>query len=523
MKKLAILFVAVLALLTSCDKGFDDMNTSTTSLTTVTPNLLFNSLVHNGVCSDYQRNQNLYDDPYSHYFANTVKSFKTENYEYNDSWAVTGWTAFYTGRLKEYNDIAAYCKGKSAYTNFMAATEIYTCFLWQRMTDKYGALPYTDASKGTAVAYTEQSKIYLDLLSRVKLACESINESDEVQYNPASYDLLYGGDYGKWKRFGYSLLLRMSMRISKVDATNAQTYAKAALAGGTFNSNGDIAKMKLDMVNGWYDYLNNTLINWQGGCISLSFCDYMRGATSDYSRADGLDPRASRWITPGTLGYVGFKNGLAASSYPSDYNWANYANINYTDAGFFYNEGSDADRLAFPIMNYAETLFLKSEAALRGWYTGESAESLYLQGIKASMNEVSSVSTEAITSDEIDEYIAGLPTWSGASSKEDKFKLISVQNWLATFPNGAEGWSIIRRTGYPTDLSYPDVSSNARVKNNNWVERVCYPNNEHDYNSASLPSTLNSYSSDMMDICNWWAQKNSAGNWPKGSKPDNGF
>jgi hypothetical protein len=281
--------------------------------------------------------------------------------------------------------------------------------------------------------------------------------------------------------------------------------------------------MKLDMVNGWYDYLNNTLINWQGGCISLSFCDYMRGATSDYSRADGLDPRASRWITPGTLGYVGFKNGLAASSYPSDYNWANYANINYTDAGFFYNEGSDADRLAFPIMNYAETLFLKSEAALRGWYTGESAESLYLQGIKASMNEVSSVSTEAITSDEIDEYIAGLPTWSGASSKEDKFKLISVQNWLATFPNGAEGWSIIRRTGYPTDLSYPDVSSNARVKNNNWVERVCYPNNEHDYNSASLPSTLNSYSSDMMDICNWWAQKNSAGNWPKGSKPDNGF
>ena len=378
MKKIAIIIVTVITFLTSCDNGFDNMNTSTTSLTTVTPNLLFDSMVLNGVSSDYQRNENLYDDPYSHYFANTVKSFKTENYEYNDSWAVTGWTAFYTSRLKEYNDIATYCNGKSAYTNFMAASDIYICFLWQRMTDKYGALPYADASKGTAVPYTEQSKIYLDLLSRLKSASESIDASDDTQYNPGSYDLLYGGDYAKWKKFGYSLMLRMSMRISNVDASNAQTYAKAAIAGGTFDSNNDIAKMKLDMVNGWYDYLNNTLINWQGGCISLSFCNYMRSATTDYSRAEKLDPRASRWITPGIYGYVGFKNGLAASSYPSDYNWDNYANINYTSSGFFYNEGSDADRLAFPIMNYAETVFLKSEAALRGWYSGRnSRKSLY--------------------------------------------------------------------------------------------------------------------------------------------------
>jgi len=522
MKKIAIMTVMVLTFLTSCDKGFDEMNTSTTSLTAVTPNLLFDSMVHNGVSSDYQRNQNLYDDPYAHYFSNTVKSFKTENYEYRDDWAATGWSSFYTSRLKEYNDIAAYCKGKSAYTNFMAAADIYICYLWQRMTDKYGALPYTDASKGVPVAYTEQSKIYLDLLSRLKSASESIDESNDAQYNPGNYDLLYAGDYGKWKRLGNSLMLRMAMRISKVDATNAQTYAKAAIAGGTFESTNDIAKMKLDMVNGWYDYLNNTLINWQGGCISLSFCDYMRGGTTNYPRANELDPRASRLITPGTYGYVGFKNGLAASSYPTDYNWANYANINYTSEGYFFNEGSADDRLAFPIMNYAETLFLKAEAALRGWYS-ESAENLYLEGIRASMDEVSSVSTNAITEDEVNDYISGLPAWSSASSKEDKFKLIVVQEWLATFPNGVEGWSIIRRTGYPTDISYPDVSSSAKVANGNWVERVCYPNNEHDYNSASMPATLNSYSTDMMDVCNWWAQKNSSGHWAKGAKPDNGF
>ena len=49
-------------------------------------------------------------------------------------------------------------------------------------------------------------------------------------------DRIYSGDIAKWKQFGYSLMLRMAMRLTKVDAATAQKYAEKAAAGGTFAS-----------------------------------------------------------------------------------------------------------------------------------------------------------------------------------------------------------------------------------------------------------------------------------------------
>ena len=45
-------------------------------------------------------------------------------------------------------------------------------------------------------------------------------------------DVLYAGNIDKWKKFGYSLLLRAGMRLSKVDPAKAQATVQAAVAGG---------------------------------------------------------------------------------------------------------------------------------------------------------------------------------------------------------------------------------------------------------------------------------------------------
>ena len=47
----------------------------------------------------------------------------------------------------------------------------------------------------------------------------------------AAADLYYNGDVAKWKKWGYSLMLRMAMRISTVDAADANTYVAKAIAG----------------------------------------------------------------------------------------------------------------------------------------------------------------------------------------------------------------------------------------------------------------------------------------------------
>ena len=50
---------------------------------------------------------------------------------------------------------------------------------------------------------------------------------DPSKAKPTS-DFIYNGDISKWKKFGYSLLLRMAMRLTKVDMATAQQYAEKA-------------------------------------------------------------------------------------------------------------------------------------------------------------------------------------------------------------------------------------------------------------------------------------------------------
>ena len=45
-------------------------------------------------------------------------------------------------------------------------------------------------------------------------------------------DIVYNGDLDKWKKYGYSLMLRLAMRASAADPAMAKTYAEKAIAGG---------------------------------------------------------------------------------------------------------------------------------------------------------------------------------------------------------------------------------------------------------------------------------------------------
>lgn len=497
---------SALALLTlgSCTKNFDSINTPPTGLTKVTPNLLFFPM--KGVSeSDYQRNYSLYDDFYAQYFAD-VTFFTSSRYDYIDGWADTGWKEFYDGYLPDYYGIMKFAKGPS-YKNMRAIAQIWICYAWQRMTDRWGAIPYSGAGKGKAVPYEPQDSIYMSLLKRVKAATDSLVPNDGSQYNPGAYDFLYHGNYAEWKVFGASLLLRMSMRISEVDPSLAKKYAQEALQSGVFTSNADNAWVNQDP-KGWYDYYNNIDIAWQGVAISKTLVN-----TCLKESSAGMDPRLPIWCIPGTGNkWQGFPNGISSAQVPANYNWHNYAQINMN--GYFkYGRVEAGTGMSYPVMMYSEVLFDEAEAAMRGWYGGD-YKTLYTEAIKASMDEV------GVSSQAADAYIAGLPPLTGVN--ESSFKTLMAQKWLALFPNGVEAWAEFRRTGYPlTAADYVNVSSSATVANGNWVERLRYPNNEHDNNAKNLPAGYKTYASDRMDKCVWWAQHNASGVFPITMTPKN--
>ena len=115
-------------------------------------------------------------------------------------------------------------------------------FLYARVTDYYGSVPYTEAEKASAGTffpkYDKQKDIYTDLLKELDEASADLDAS-RPDDGFSSADLYYNGDIAKWKRWGYSLMLRAAMKISNADAATAGTYVAKAVAGGVFISNND--------------------------------------------------------------------------------------------------------------------------------------------------------------------------------------------------------------------------------------------------------------------------------------------
>lgn len=110
------------------------------------------------------------------------------------------------------------------------------------MTDYYGNVPYFEAiqaDKGVFFPkYDKQKDIYTDLLKELEEATAAFTAVDPND-GFAAADLYYDGDINKWKRWGYSLMLRLAMRVSNVDPAMANTYVQKAIAGGVFTSNDD--------------------------------------------------------------------------------------------------------------------------------------------------------------------------------------------------------------------------------------------------------------------------------------------
>jgi len=125
--------------------------------------------------------------------------------------------------------------------NIHQIAKVFRVFVFQRLTDMYGDIPYSEANRGAIVRrpqYDRQEDIYMSFIADLSDAVQLL---DENSANPGSADILYGGDINKWRRFANSLLLRIAMRISNVNPGLAQDIGQQAIADGLIESFDDIA------------------------------------------------------------------------------------------------------------------------------------------------------------------------------------------------------------------------------------------------------------------------------------------
>src|SRR5690606_12261689 len=101
-----------------------------------------------------------------------------------------------------------------------------------------------------------QEDLYPAMLEDLDAAILALDDSrDEI-----TSDVLYGGDLDQWRKFGYSLMLKLAMRMVDVNPELSVEYANRAIAGGVFESADDEAVLPSDNTNGFANSNANALL-----------------------------------------------------------------------------------------------------------------------------------------------------------------------------------------------------------------------------------------------------------------------
>jgi hypothetical protein len=487
----------------SCTKNFDTLNVNPNASSTANAAYIFTKAEYDGTTR--MMNFLLGTMQYTTSF-NDVAGFGSK---YVLSQSQQSYAAFANAYPNEINELVEVLKAAgngtdATQSNLIAEANIWRVYCFSRLTDLYGDIPYTQAAQGynSAVykpAYDAQKDIYADMLKQLETAATSLDAS-KATFGAA--DLIYGGATDKWKKFAYSLMLRCAMRMTKVDAAAAQSWATKAIAGGVILDDADIAKVpyvgsgqdinKNPLANDLWnnDYIaQNGSTNTEGGKYQDVFINYLKTNT---------DPRL------GVISIV-YNNKVADTTSALQKGMSAMLNTKPADFGTLSEPNPktilllNSPRLVFTA---AESNFLLAEAAARGWYSGSTAETLYKNGIASSMRQWAIIGGSAgtISDVQINTYI-NHHAYNTAGTLAQQMEQIYTQFWVGVFPDAQEVFATYRRTGYPALVpnNYVGNATGGKI-----FRRMLYPIAEQNLNKDAYAAAVARQGADDFLTRIWW-------------------
>lgn len=505
----------VLLFLPACDSGFEELNVNPTQANSIQPQYLLPTVQLGIAGTRYEmwRGNMIYSSGFVQHQANTWWSGAKYS-EGSDDWWGALWRVAYNGAgdsrrayVKSVQDLIAANEEDPDAVNYVAAGRVLRVFAFHRLTDVYGDLPYFEAGMGYLgddinPTFDPQSEIYPHMLQELQEAAAQFDGT-----RPLSGDLLYGGNVEQWRRFAHSMMLRLGLRLVKVDQGAAQNWVETAIAGGVMQSNDDIAVIEHadgpnTGPNGMNSNGNGDVFATDQPMLLEAFVDWMK---------DSGDPRLPIF---GAL-YDGPANSGASvivSTNPDDlFGWPPETDDQTVqdhpawneDAGYygsFAQPNTIVRGLNDPtfFQTYAEVEFMLAEAAIRGWHTG-SAATHYENGVRAAMDHVSMYDGSGaadISAADVDTYLADNP-YDGGNGLEQ----VNTQYWAATFLNGYEAWANYRRSGFPDleQVNYPGNPTGGTIP-----RRLRYPSSDQVLNADNYQAAINRQGPDVMTTRVWW-------------------
>lgn len=483
------LMLFAMLFLTACTKKFEDLNTDPNRPKQITPGVMLGQLQHRIVSTSIQASRNFthelmqVDAPRS-----SPGGQGLHRYVVNPGAGV--WTAFYN-YLIDIEDIYTISNTLKE-DNYKAIALIYKSWAYSILTDLYGDIPFSQASKATEgifqPAFDQQKDIYVQLLKNLDTANAILNSTKALTFGG---DMLYnantvsgGSNAGiiRWKRFANSLKLRLLLRLSKKEGElNINQQINAILANPTqfpvFTTNADEAIFRFPGTFPYFNpYYNARQLEWRDGTYFTKFF-------LDKMNADN-DPRRTVWARQITVGGVNVYRGIE-SGYPTTTEYQVGANSSYNDV-----------MRTLPslgvMMTFAEVEFIKAELALKGFNTGKTAKQHFEAGITASMTQW------AVT------MPAGYLNQPGVvydenASTESQLERILLQKYYAYFFVDYQSWFEKRRTGYPILPRGTGIPAE-----NKFPFRVPYPTYLQSLNPKNLAAAQTAMGGDNSDSKVWW-------------------
>lgn len=507
MKKLKRYFILLtaIALLNACDNGFDELNTSKTGALSIDPAYQLNNVVLNINATGFAGGGFLiYDLGIVQQIVSPNSGVLTgANYNQDNRNATQSvWQGYYRNCVRNTVDIIQKTKDDPARANLYNMTRILQAYVFMVLTDEYGDIPYKAAGKGYLEmelfpAYDSQEEIYADIIAELTAASAALDPAARIE----TADVLYGGNIDKWKKFGYSLLLRAGMRLSKVDPGRAQQIVSAIPLTMLILTNADNAVVRHDgnYQNGMSVTLNGTeAANFY---LTEPFVNHLKNANdprlvSIAVRYKGATSGATQTVDKATTNVadqVGMPMGHDNSTIGSVATGLGLAS--------FY-DFSQVDRrrmmkLTAPyfMVTAAQTQLLLAEARVRDWITTGTAQEYYEAGIRQSMAQMALFdAASAVPQADIDAYVANHPLDPATAMEQ-----INTEYWVASFPGAPEVFANFRRSGFPalTPNPYPG-------REVDFIRRLTYPVSEGSVNSANVNEAIARMGPDALDTRVWW-------------------
>lgn len=425
MKIKVISLAALVLILGSCTKDFDEMNVNPNAATVVPATHVFLQAVMSTTYTLFGERLDVY---YAGSYAGHTAAIGLGDYEYRVDINNSMWRSMYIG-MTYFVDAMKLAESEGN-DNLYAAALTLKAYAAQQTTDMWGDIPYSEAfmlKDGIIYPkYDKQKDVYYKILDELKEASQMFS-SDGGDLGVG--DWIFKGDVNKWIKFCNSIRLRAAIRISIVDEAKAREVIGELAGKPMLSGNEENAYF-------WYPGVTPDQEIWfeRMGAADGNKTDQYRTNHEMVSRLKANnDPRLTVYVDPNRNGqYNGYRfyNGQTRDTLN------NGNNVSHIGDRF----GNDPKGFS-PWMNCAEVYFNLAEVYERGLASGD-AKAAYETGIRKSMEE-NGIGNDAITA-----FLAepGVAWGVGPVSNLEK---IRTQKWIALFKQSVEAWSEARRTDVP--------------------------------------------------------------------------